>query len=159
MKNRAFSLIELIFVIIIIGVLSGISFYISQPEYTHQDAQYTLLKLKEARYNAIGYDGLKDDQCVILTKESLSSAESPAHTIKSTIELGSVSTSANPILHSIANATVCFDALGRVHEGKDITLLSLVQSNSDIQFKNGDKNSTIRLFSGSGYAIIQSCNN
>lgn len=159
MKHRAFSLIELIFVIIIIGVLSGISFYLSRPEYTQQDAQYTLLKLKEARYNAIGYDGLKDDQCVILSKESLSAEESPSHTIKSTIELSQISTSANPTLHTIANATVCFDSLGRVHEGKDITLLSLVQSNSDIRFKNGDKNSTIRLFSGTGYAIIQSCNN
>ncbi len=60
MKRNAFSLLELIFVIVLIGVISGIGFYMSRPDYSRQDAQYTLLKLKEARYRALGYDMQQD---------------------------------------------------------------------------------------------------
>jgi len=146
MKRNAFSLIELIFVIVLIGIMSGIGFYMSQPDYARQDAQYTLLKLKEARYRALGYDALDNAGCVTLTQAALSSNETPRHEIKSTITL-------TPNI-----TTVCFDGMGRPHSGNSVTLNTLLPNELTINFKNGDKNATIRLFSGTGYAIIP-CNN
>ena len=146
MKRNAFSLIELIFVIVLIGIMSGIGFYMSQPDYARQDAQYTLLKLKEARYRALGHDALDNAGCVTLTQAALSSNETPRHEIKSTITL-------TPNI-----TTVCFDGMGRPHSGNSVTLNTLLPNELTINFKNGDKNATIRLFSGTGYAIIP-CNN
>ncbi|OHD90102.1 type II secretion system protein [Sulfuricurvum sp. RIFCSPLOWO2_12_FULL_43_24] len=146
MKKHAFSLIELIFVIVLIGVMSGIGFYMSRPDYARQDAQYTLLKLKEARYRALGYDALDSAGCVTLTQAALSDNETPKHEIKSTITL-------TPNI-----TTVCFDGMGRPHNANSVTLNTLLPNELNINFKNGDKNATIRLFSGTGYAIIP-CNN
>ncbi|MDD2265919.1 prepilin-type N-terminal cleavage/methylation domain-containing protein [Sulfuricurvum sp.] len=144
--RSAFTLIELIFVIVLIGVLTGIGFYMSRPDYTRQDAQYTLLKLKEARYRAMGNDTLDPSGCVTLTPSALSSDDAPKHEIKSAITMTPNVT------------TVCFDAKGRPHDGNSVTLDTLIHSPLNIFFNNGDKNSTIRLFSGTGYAIIP-CNN
>ena len=146
MKRNAFSLIELIFVIVLIGIMSGIGFYMSQPDYARQDAQYTLLKLKEARYRALGYDALDNAGCVTLTQAALSDNETPQHEIKSTITL-------TPNI-----PTICFDGMGRAHNGNSVTLNTLLPNELTINFQNGDKNATIRLFSGTGYAIIP-CNN
>lgn len=144
--KKGFSLIELIFVIVLIGVLSGIGFYMSRPDYARQDAQYTLLKLKEARYLAMGNDTLDTSGCVTLTQSALSNGDAPQHEIKSTITLTPNVT------------TVCFDGTGRPHTGNSVTLNTLMQSELNILFNNGDKNSSIRLLSGTGYAIIP-CSN
>ena len=146
MKRNAFSLVELIFVIVLIGVMSGIGFYMSSPDYARQDAQYTLLKLKEARYRALGYDALDNAGCVTLTQAALSSNETPTHEIKSTITL-------TPNI-----STDCFDGMGRPHNGNSVTLNTLLPNELNINCKYGAKNTTIRLFSGTGYAIIP-CNN
>ncbi len=146
MKRNAFSLIELIFVIVLIGVLAGIGFYMSRPDHARQDAQYTLLKLKEARYRSLGYDELDPSGCVTLTPVALSNSETPRHEIKSSITI-------TPNI-----PTICFDGMGRPHNGNDITLTSLLPNNLTVTFVSGDKNATIRLYSGTGYAIIP-CNN
>ena len=157
MKKHAFSLIELIFVIVLIGVISGIGFYMSRPDYSRQDAQYTLLKLKEARYRALGYDALDNAGCVILTQAALSSNETPKHEIKSKWNQIQVTTYTLG-LHDLTNDIVCFDSLGRPHDGNSTDLSTLIQEPFSIIFENSDKNTTIRLFSGTGYAIIP-CNN
>lgn len=147
--KKAFSLLELIFVIVLIGVLSGIAFYMNRPDITRSDAQYTLLKLKEARYNAIGYetgDGTASPRgCVTLTKEALSTNESPTYTIKSSTITSSVT-------------TICFDALGRPHNGNSTALSTLLASDINITFAKDTRSSTIRLYKQSGYAII-TCTN
>jgi len=149
--RHAFSLIELIFVIVLIGVISGIGFYMSRPDYARQDAQYTLLKLKEARYRAIGYDALDSSGCVTLTKAALSNSdEAPRHEIKN-----------EPVITYTQNpaiTTICFDSLGRPHDGHSIALATLIQTELTIMFQNSDKNSTIRVFPQSGYAIIPCTN-
>lgn len=153
MRKYAFTLIELIFVIVLMGVLTGIGFYMSRPDYSRQDAQYTLLKLKEARYRAIGYKSLNgfgaDGGCVTLTALALSNSdESPRHEIKSTI----------PIINTLTpGQNICFDALGRPHDGNSTSLLTLLPTDLNITFTYSDKNSTIRLYCGTGYAIIPSC--
>lgn len=147
--RKAFTLLELIFVLILIGVLTGIAFYLYRSDVTKADAQYTLLKLKEARYRALSYqspNGLGvDGGCITLTKEGLSDNESPAYEIKS-----------NTITANIA--TVCFDALGRPHDGNSTALPTLFASDINITFAKGTQSSAITLYKQSGYAII-GCNN
>ncbi|MDD2782014.1 type II secretion system protein, partial [Sulfuricurvum sp.] len=126
MKRNAFSLVELIFVVVLIGVISGIGFYMSRPDYSRQDAQYALLKLKEARYRALGYDALDNAGCVTLTQVALSSNETPKHEIKSTITL-------TPNV-----PTICFDGMGRPHNGNSVTLNTLLPGDLNINFKNSD---------------------
>lgn len=156
MRKHAFTLIELIFVIIIMGILTGIGFYLSRPNYAKQDAQYTLLKLKEARYRATGYEG-QNTNCseggwITLDKAALNSASdnqgSTHHEIKSEIKI-----SDNTI------TTICFDSLGRPHDANNTALSTLLQQPIDINFTNNDKNSTIKLFPQSGYATINDCKN
>ncbi len=151
MMTRAFSLIELIFVIVLMGVLAGIGFYYSRPDYTRQDAQYTLLKLKEARYRAIGYDTGNETICseggwLQLTATSLENdGGTSKHDIKSEI--------------APEGLTICFDALGRPHDENKTSLDSLLHVPLDINFTaHGGKKSTIRLYPQTGYAIIP-CNN
>jgi prepilin-type N-terminal cleavage/methylation domain-containing protein len=154
MRKHAFTLIELIFVIALMGVLTGIGFYMAQPDATKQDAQYTLLKLKEARYRAIGYDALDSAGCVTLTKEALSNASDNNDSMHREIKSENITFSQN-----LADGnTTCFDPLGRPHNGNNINLSSLLRINIDITFIDGDKNTTIHLFPQTGYAIIQ-CKN
>lgn len=147
--KKAFTLIELIFVIVLIGVLSGIGFYMNRPDATRSDAQYALLKLKEARYRAIGYQSATmlgvDGGCVVLTKEALSNNEAPKYEIKS-------KTLTTPV------TTVCFDALGRPHDGNSTALSTLIASDINITFQKGTQSNIIRLYKQSGYAII-TCKN
>lgn len=160
--KKAFTLLELIFVIILIGVLSGIAFYLYRPDSSRADAQYTLLKLKEARYRAIGYDtgsGIPTvESCVVLTPTGLSTNESPRYEIKSTVTLSLTVTSGNLIPHALNGNTICFDVLGRPHDGNSTALSTLFKSDLNATFTNGTKKSIIRLFPQSGYAIIK-CNN
>lgn len=157
MKKNAFSLVELIFVIVLIGVLAGIGFYYSRPDYTRQDAQYTLLKLKEARYRAIGYETI-DGSCsengwVQLTIGTLSLNETPKHEIKSN------NIDFNTSILTDINKTICFDSLGRPHDGNNTTLSTLIRNNFNITFSsNSGEETNITLYSGTGYAIIP-CNN
>lgn len=134
--KKAFTLLELIFVIVLIGVLSGIAFYMNRPNYAQQDTQYVLLKLKEARYRAIGYDGLQAENCVDLNETAVD--------IKSNI--------------SPKNKMICFDGLGRPHDGNSTALSTLLPSDMNITFTKNTHSSTILLYKQSGYAIIK-CNN
>jgi prepilin-type N-terminal cleavage/methylation domain-containing protein len=147
--KKAFTLLELIFVIVLIGVLSGIAFYMNRPDGTRSDAQYTLLKLKEARYRAIGDDTSNGtalaNGCVTLTKTALSNNETPVYTIKSSIP---------PILALSNEQTVCFDTLGRPHNGNSTTLNTLFTSDVNITFQSSTHTSEIKLYKQTGYAII-----
>jgi prepilin-type N-terminal cleavage/methylation domain-containing protein len=151
--KKAFTLLELIFVIVLIGVLSGIAFYMNRPDPTRSDAQYTLLKLKEARYRAIGYQSSDnfgvDGGCIILSKDALSNNKAPKHTIKSLIA---------PT--SLTGNEICFDSLGRPHKGNSVALSTLLRSDLNITFTNinGTKSSTIRIFPQSGYSTM-TCKN
>jgi len=164
MKKYGFTLIELIFVIVLMGVLTGIGFSMAQPDATKQDAQYTLLKLKEARYRAIGYQSPNDfgveGGCVILNDGNLSNNEVPKHEIKSdSIDKSNITTYQNNIPHQLNDDTLCFDSLGRPHDGNNTNLSSLLQTPLDINFSdNSTKYTTIRLFPQTGYAII-TCKN
>lgn len=162
MKKTAFSLVELIFSIVLIGVLTGIGFYMNRSDPTRADAQYALIKLKEARYRAIGYESSTvlgaNGGCMTLSKDALSNDVEPAHKVKSEITITSVITYDSPAAHSLNGNEICFDGLGRPHEGNSVALNTLLNSDLNVTFNNTTYNTTIRIFPQSGYSAI-SCKN
>ena len=55
MKN-AYTLVELIFVIVIIGVLAGVASTSFKSDYLRADMNYIAAKIKEAQYKGIGFE-------------------------------------------------------------------------------------------------------
>lgn len=150
--KKAFTLIELIFVIVILGVLGGIGFSSMRSDYANKDGNFLLLKVKEARYKAIGFEGNKNEACIVIDRATINSNElnSPSpYNIRSNITI-------NP---NLTNNRLCFDALGRPHNGNayngnNIVLNNLIQQNLAINLTNSGDLCSIRVHPLSGYAII-----
>jgi prepilin-type N-terminal cleavage/methylation domain-containing protein len=149
--RRAVTFIELIFVMVILGILTGLGFGFTKSDTTYRDGEAVLLKLKEARYKAMGYEGLLPDfsDCVELNQNGLNDPLNQAggYQLKSTISLP----------WTDGEEWLCFDNLGRPHKGQDSGLDSLLGAPMEIDLYHGDKNCTIVVFQQSGYAII-ACN-
>jgi len=113
--KKAYSLIELIFVIVIIGVLAGVASSSFKSDYLSTDANYIVAKIKEAQYRGVGYEhrtfggGVDGSNvgCITLTKAAL---ESKAVNAKIAYKLHV------DLLGDLSNKTVCFDAKGEAHD-------------------------------------------
>jgi len=149
MKTKAFTLIELIYVIVIIGILAGTGFYYFKPHYLQNDRDFLELQLNTVRYEGLNYD--KRSPSADMNYSIGCIAKSVFFTSNSTIDK-----------HYKKHATVtltpdesilCFDTLGRLHTGTDAnrtTQNSL--SHSDVvitlDYNGEEKNITIDHFSG-----------
>ncbi|MBN2895558.1 MAG: hypothetical protein JXK05_06675 [Campylobacterales bacterium] len=73
--RAAFSLLELIFVVVLIGTLTGLGVSALRQDYLLHDSHYIASKIMQAQYEAIGYDsrGLIGQSvgCLVLSKEGL----------------------------------------------------------------------------------------
>ena len=140
---KAFTLIELIFVIIIIGIISGVGFSMQKSDYAYRDGEYLLLKLKEARYKAMGFEGKLDEGCIELNANSIQTNELnevEAYKFRSSID---------------SNMTdICFDYLGRPHFEDNVDLDTLLQNKKDIILSYNEKSCTVMVYPLSGYGII-----
>ncbi len=149
MIKKAYTLIELIFVIVIIGTLTGVGFYYFKPHYLQNDRDFVELKLNTVRYEGLNYDkripsATMDYSIGCIAKSDLLTAG------------GSIDK------HYKAHATItltpdksvlCFDVLGRLHDGEDgnkTTQDSLLSQDITIQldYNNEEKNITIDHLSG-----------
>lgn len=158
--KKGFTLIELILVIAIIAIIGGIGFSSMKSDYANQDGSFLLLKIKEARYKAIGYVGNKNDSCLNLTKDAINNREKNNPKVSNPYEIRSNITITSPA--TFVGDELCFDSLGRAHEGSayggdEIILDNLLQENLNIRLANGNDSCLIRVHSLSGYAII-TCN-
>ena len=150
MRRKAFTLLELIFVIVIIGILAGTGFYYFQPHYLQNDRDFLELQLNTVRYEGLNYDKRNPSSrgmdysvgCI---------AQSDFFTARTTIgkhykaHAGFTLTPNENIL--------CFDTFGRLHNGTDTnktTQSSLLNNNVVItlRYNNKEKNITIDHFSG-----------
>ena len=149
--RKAVTFIELIFVMVILGILTGLGFGFTKTDTTYRDGEAVLLKLKQARYKAMGYEGLLPDLkgCVELNKNGLNDPvnEAGGYQLKSLISSS----------WTDGQEWLCFDNLGRPHKGQDNGLASLLKAPMEIYLDYGSKNCTIVVFQQSGYAII-ACN-
>jgi len=149
MKTEAYTLLELIFVIIIIGILAGTGFYYFKPHYLQNDKDFLQLQLNTIRYEGLSYDKREplgnmnySIGCISKNDFLVSSSTIDTHYKKH----ATVTLTPN-------EDTLCFDALGRVHNGTDgnqTTTSSLLSSDIVItlEYNNEEKNITIDHFSG-----------
>ena len=138
MKRTAYTLLELIFIVVIIGILSGVAFYSFKPNYLKDDAAKVLMQLEATRYQAIGYDKALNNLgspdyltgCIDLTqmdKDSTALNGSTDYKFHSTITAKTTS--------GTSVDTLCYDKFGRIYDGtQDNNATDIEQSliNNDI---------------------------
>jgi len=139
MMKKAYTLVELIFVIVIIGILSGVGFYSFDPHYVRNDANIVLMKLEKSRYEAMHYDKRLADSN---TKSSVGCID--LSTLKDT---NSSTIDQNYKFHSDITpntGTICFDIFGRSKSEND--------ENITISYQN--KTVQLNILKNSGYIDI-----
>ena len=156
MKTRnAFTLIELIFVVLLLGILAAVGMIYFRPGYLRNDTHFVLSRLEQTRYEAIGYDhrafggGTVAEAlgCIALDRDGIEGDRSRAgaHTLHRDTRI---------LFSGIAGNTLCFDAAGRPHDG-GFGLSSLLHEAVDINVTNGRKSYRLRVYPVSGYVIMK----
>ncbi|BCD60873.1 MULTISPECIES: prepilin-type N-terminal cleavage/methylation domain-containing protein [unclassified Nitratiruptor] len=153
--RKAVTLIELIFVLIIIGILVGIGFYAFKPKYLDNDANFIYAEILQAKYQGVNYDkrfavnGIEADiGCLELSEASILERASQAHyTFKSQITVNDPSNS----------ITLCFDSYGRPHLNDNNTSFSSILNNKKtlITLQYNQKEANITIFPKTGYVVIE----
>lgn len=151
--KKAFTLIEIIFVIAIIAILAGIGVSSMKIDHLHKDGEFVLIKIKQAHLNALGFDGNNEKGCIKLTKDAINDLQKTQkdqnpYIIKSNIKA-----------KTLQNDILCFDSQGRPHNGASYQNNVLITNNiikgfTDIKLTYNKKNCTIRVYPLSGYGII-----
>jgi len=146
MKKRAYTLIELIFVIVIIGILTSVGFYYFKPHYLQNDKDFLELQLNTTRYQAINFDKRNSSDLnysigCIATDNFLKADSTIDQYYKSHANI----TIAEPYQDI---ETLCFDIYGRLHDGTDgnkTTQNSLLKQNIVITLSYNDENTTLTI--------------
>jgi hypothetical protein len=154
MRRTAFTLIELIFVLILVALLGGVVMTLYKPGKLLNDTRFVKLKLEKTRYLATGFDARNFDAttitagpgCIDLTREGLEGDISKAGTYR--LQKDTVIS-----VSGLSGNTLCFDHMGRPHDG-DRSLVTLLHVPVDININNGGKSYRKRVYPISGYPLI-----
>ncbi len=150
LARRAFTMVELIFVIILIGILSYIGKNFLPDNRLLNDTNFITMKIKQKQKNALNYDTVgfskpwskvNTSTCIDLNITKLESEDSKSqkpHKFSSTLNVD-------------GNATLCFDNFGRPYEGEHILLKDL---DMNLTYKPNEFK-TISVEPMSGYVIIR----
>ena len=155
MRHPAFTLIELIFVILLVGILAMVATSLSRPDRLLNDTKFVLAKVMKTRYEATGYDHRNFDGtfrdasigCLTFDKTSLEGnrSEAGAYRMREETTLSVTGAGGN---------TICFDSRGRPHDG-DFSLATLLHRQVDINVSDGRKSYGVTIYPVSGYATIK----
>ena len=147
--REGFTMVELIFVIILIGVLAGIGTNFMPDNRLLGDTNFISMKIKEKQKQAIADDvngflkpwSIEDNRtCIKLSVDSLEQEDSHSkkpHRFSSTINIS-------------GNSTICFDNFGRPYQSEQLLL-----DKKEIIVKYKDSNKIISVMPISGYVIIE----
>lgn len=150
--KSAFTIIELVFVIILIGILTSVGFSFLQDNRLLNDTDFLVMKIKEKQRNAIGNDitgfdvpwsvenntTCMDFNMAILEQEDRNSPNPYQFT------------SDISVINS-TNSTVCFDEFGRPYQSGQ-----LLMNKIDVNIShNHNEYKTISVQPMSGYVIIE----
>ena len=153
MRN-AFSMVELIFIIVLMGILAKVASSFMPDNRLLNDTHYVSMKIKEAQKNALGYDSFQfggakiweinrsdfNLTCIDCNKTFLESLDH------------NFSLSAQSV--SCSNQ-FCFDSLGRPYHDVNTSGQLLLSPIDIILTYNNDKNTTVSVLPMSGYVIIK----
>ena len=141
---KAFTLIELIFIILIASILSFVGVYYIPDNTLISDAQMLKEKIYDKKSQALGYETVTENNttCIKFNKNFLNEEENLSrvkYKFKSEIK-AFYETNGSQV------DTVCFDKLGRPYE-KNVNddLTNLIHTNIIINIQNRSKNAEINL--------------
>ena len=145
-------MVELIFVIVIIGILSYMGSNFMPDNRLSNDTKFILMKIRQKQESAIGYSIVKFGEqpwkknnpnvCINIDKKSLNSIEKSSNEQKKHKIVSDISIE--------GNKTVCFDVYGRPYQDGKLMLKI-----KDINISKGDRKREVELFPVSGYVIIR----
>ncbi|MEA1982070.1 MAG: type II secretion system protein [Campylobacterota bacterium] len=156
MKN-AFTLIELVFVILLIGIMVAVGSSAFKPKYLQDDTNFIVAKIKEAQFLGIGYEHLKfggdsvgpdyKTGCIYFKDTNLSEGASSSNqiTYKIHIELDEDS--------DLYEQTICFDSKGRPHE--DDFNGTILEEQKVLKLTYSNQSTEIVIEPITGYVIIK----
>ena len=154
MKKQAFTLIELIFVIVIMGIMAGIASSAFKTNYLLDDTNFIALKIKNAQFLGIGHEHLNfdgtssgfDDKsgCIDIKKSELDEEATNKNEINYAIH--------SSLSGSLNDTKICFDSKGRPHEDDFNGTLLTSSKTLTLEYSNEDRNITIEPITG--YVII-----
>ncbi len=154
MKKQAFTLLELIFVIVIMGIMAGVASSAFKTNYLLDDTNFISLKIKNAQFLGIGHEHLNfngtssgfDDKsgCIDIKKSSLEENATNKNEI-------------NYKIHSVLSGDlndmkICFDSKGRPHEDDFNGSLLTASKTLTLNYSKKERNITIEPITG--YVIL-----
>jgi len=145
---KSFSLIELIFVIVIMGILAFLGMQGIPNETPISDAEVLKKLILTRKTNAIGYEvyGENNDTCLKFTKDYVNSEENASrvkYRFKSDINVTGLSN---------RDKLVCFDYFGRPYDGKsEENLSNLLKKLVIITIKYHGREKNLTFYPISGY--------
>ena len=150
---KSFTLIELIFVIIIVGILSVLGIESIPDNTLNNNTHFVYNKILEKKANAIGFnaDMSKSDEnrtvCITFTKDWIKNDENYSKVKFNLSNRISISADIN---------TICFDSLGRPYDGavkNDFSNMLHTKKQITLTYNNNSKN--IIIYPMTGYVEIQ----
>jgi len=147
--RRAFTLLELILVLVILGVLSAAAWYSYRPHYLAQDVDFVQMQLLRAKYRGIQYDKRhatpdtnRSIGCVDLQEAAWKDLAKKLHyALHSTI--------------TSSYTTLCFDSFGRPHLDDNLTTNAPIASPTRLlRLSYRSKEANLTILPQSGYVII-----
>lgn len=145
--RHAFSMIELIFIIIVLGVLGSMMKMNMPDNRLLHDTNFVVQKIKEKQLYALSYDNFdyknsqffNDKTCILIKRDSINSNEK--NSSKSNPYKISPKTTITP-----DDLNICFDSLGRPYK---LNIFAKMPIEFNISYRNSDKTINIMPFSGS----------
>ena len=131
LPHRGFSMIELIFVIVLLGVLASVGGNLLPDNRLLQYTNEVTIKIKETQKNAIGND--------------INGFEKPW-----SLESNSTCIILDDTLHVAGSTKICFDSYGRPYQSEQLLLQS-----KDINVTYNGQTNTVSVFPMSGYVTLK----
>ena len=149
MKN-AFTLLEIVFVLVIIAIMAGVGSSAFKSNYIIHDTNFIVAKIKRAQYEAIGFNRRDFDGSIIVGNAKgcvdFTNLEENASQSGGRFSLHVTVDSSD-----FQNDMLCFDAKGRPYEGD---LVSEIVEQKVLKLSTGKHDSNITIEPKTGYAII-----
>jgi len=156
---RAFTLVELVFVIVIIGIVTVLGVSSFKPKYLIDDVNFIHAKIREAQFVGIGYEHLNFNGtggdanmttgCINIEKGSLEENATKENEVNYKLHV----TIENKSTYKDDNI-ICFDAKGRPHH-TDFTRGTLLDEKTIFSFTYGAQERNITIEPLSGYSRIE----